>query len=182
MNLSKIAPWNWFKHEEGEPRTLPITRHNGEPTTHPIERVRHEMDRLFDAFLSGDDPFGRWPAAASIRGESGWLRPTTDISSTDREYTIRLDLPGVSKDDVKVELCGDTLRIRGERRHEVEDKGRDYHTVERAYGSFQRVLSLPADADGAQARAEFKDGVMTVTLPRKAEAAGQARQIDINVA
>jgi len=106
--------------------------------------------------------------------------PLVDISEDDKEYRIKAELPEVKKEDVKVTAEEGTLTIMGERRFETEEKGRKYHRVERAYGSFARSFSFPDDASPAKVSAEFKDGVLTVHLGKTAKA--KAQQIEVKVA
>jgi HSP20 family protein len=106
--------------------------------------------------------------------------PLVDISEDDKEYRIKVELPEVKKEDVKVTAEQGTLTIMGERKFEQEEKGRKYHRVERAYGSFGRSFSLPDDVSPAKVGAEFKDGVLTVHLVKDAKAKPQ--QIEVKVA
>ncbi len=181
MNMHKLAPWNWFKKEEESGAVLPVNRiESPRLPAHPFARMHREMDRIFEDFFTGfglmsPEGSGIFPASVTDR----WLKPSVDISAGDNEYTIHVELPGITQKDVQVELTGDTLRIRGEKRQESEDKGKEYYRVERSYGSFQRVLSLPEDADGDKIEAKFKDGVMTITLPRKESAKPKAKRIDV---
>jgi HSP20 family protein len=105
--------------------------------------------------------------------------PLVDISEDDKEYRIKVELPEVKKEDVKVTAEEGTLTIMGERRFEQEEKGRKYHRVERAYGSFGRSFSLPEDASPAKVSADFKDGVLTVHLVKDQKAKPQ--QIEVKV-
>ena len=105
--------------------------------------------------------------------------PLVDISEDDKEYVIKADLPEVNKDDVKVRVENGVLVISGERKFEKEEKGRRYHRVERAYGSFARSFSIPEDADPTKVGAEFKNGTLRVHLA-KAENA-QPKTIDVKV-
>jgi HSP20 family protein len=102
-----------------------------------------------------------------------------DLGATDKAYTATVEVPGVDEKDVKVEMVNDTLTIRGEKKQEKEEKDKNYYRMERSYGSFQRVLSLPEDADQEGVSATFKNGVLTVTMPRKAAPAAHVRQIEI---
>ena len=105
--------------------------------------------------------------------------PFVDISEDDREYLIKADLPEVKKEDVKVSVEEGTLTIMGERKFEKEEKGRRYHRVERAYGTFGRSFLLPDDASPAKVNAEFKDGVLTVHLVKDEKAKPQ--QVEVKV-
>jgi HSP20 family protein len=105
--------------------------------------------------------------------------PLVDISEDDKEYLIKAELPELKKEDVKVTAEEGTLTITGERKFEKEEKGKRYHRIERAYGSFGRSFSLPDDASPAKVSAEFKDGVLTVHLVKTAKAKPQ--QIEVKV-
>lgn len=123
---------------------------------------------LDDAFRRFERMFGRWPSLA--RGEQGgdvmeWT-PAADISETDKEYVIKAELPDVKKEDINVTVADGVITISGERKREKETKGEKMHRIERFHGSFQRSFGLPEDADAASVRAECKDGVLTVRLPK----------------
>ena len=105
--------------------------------------------------------------------------PLVDISEDDKEYRIKAELPEVKREDVKVTAEAGTLTIMGERKFEKEEKGRKFHRVERAYGSFGRSFSLPDDASPAKVSAEFKDGVLTVHLLKDEKAKPQ--QVEVKV-
>lgn len=97
-------------------------------------------------------------------------------------YTIAVEVPGVDENDFQVEIANDTLIIRGEKKQEKEEKDKNYYRMERSYGSFQRVLSLPEDADQEGVSANFKNGVLKVSMPRKAAPQAHVRQIEIQSA
>jgi HSP20 family protein len=109
---------------------------------------------------------------------SEWA-PLVDIAEDDKEYLIKAELPEVQKDDVKVTVENGTLTISGERKTEKEEKGRKFHRVERSYGRFERNFSIPDDADGANVKAEFKDGVLRVHLAKSEKA--RPKQIEVKV-
>ena len=110
------------------------------------------------------------------------IKPTLDLGATDKAYTVTVEIPGVDEKDVKLEIANDILTIRGEKRQETEEKEKNYYRLERSYGSFQRVLSLPEDIDQDGVKASFNRGVLTVTMPRKALPKSDVRQIAINTA
>lgn len=187
LDIKKLNPWNWFKkEEEGESRNVPVARRGGQQLSpsyynSPLLSLHNEIDRMFDNVFRnfGLPSLGVNSALSSI--ESDLFRPNVDIDSTNKEYRISVEVPGVDEKDVKLELSQDgTLTIRGEKKQEREEKDRDYYRVERSYGSFQRVLSLPEDADQDNINANFKNGVLMVTVPRKALPKSEARQIGIN--
>ena len=105
--------------------------------------------------------------------------PLVDIVEDDKEYLIKIELPEVQKDDVKVTVESGTLTISGERKAEKEQKGRRFHRVERYYGRFERSFSVPDDAEADDVKAEFKDGVLRVHLAKCEKA--RPKQIEVKV-
>ncbi len=108
-----------------------------------------------------------------------WI-PTVDISENDQEYLIKAELPEVKKEDVKVTVEDSVLTIQGERRQEKEEKGKKYHRVERSYGSFVRSFTLPESVDEGAVKAEYKDGILNLHLPKTEKVKPKA--IDVKVA
>lgn len=106
--------------------------------------------------------------------------PTVDIAETEAEFQIKAELPDVKKDDVKVSVDKGILRLEGERRQEKEEKGKKYHRVERSYGSFLRTFVLPDNVDESKVRAEFKDGVLHVALPKTERAKPRAVEVKVH--
>ncbi|MFN3265143.1 MAG: Hsp20/alpha crystallin family protein, partial [Aquificaceae bacterium] len=100
--------------------------------------------------------------------------PVVDVYETDQELVVKAELPGVKKENVEVSIRDNALHIRGEKREEKEEKTETYHRVERVYGKFERVLPLPADVKVESAKAEFKDGVLEIRIP-KAEGAKEKK-------
>ncbi len=105
--------------------------------------------------------------------------PLVDISEDDKEYIIKAELPEVKKEDVKLTVQDNVLSISGERKYEKEEKGKKYHRVERAYGSFLRSFTLPEDADGGKVSAEYKDGILKVHLPKAEKAKPKSVEVKI---
>jgi HSP20 family protein len=188
VDIKKLAPWNWFKKEEEEGRAhVPVHYQGGDPawgSLAPFFELHREMDRMFDRFLRG---FG-FPSLfsegllAPLHDSGGLLKPRVDIGASDNEYTISVEVPGVSEDDIRVEVADNTLTVTGEKRQEKEEKRRDYYRIERSYGTFRRVLSLPDDAVQDDIKAAFANGVLTITVPRKAAAGKKTREIEIRKA
>ena len=105
--------------------------------------------------------------------------PVADITEDDKEYVIKAELPDLKKEDVKVTVENGVLTIAGERRFEKEEKKKKYHRVERAYGTFVRSFALPDLADADKVKAEFKDGMLTVHVPKNEKA--ESRQVDVKI-
>jgi HSP20 family protein len=136
----------------------------------PFTAFRREMDRLFESF--GRDLV--WPG-----GESR-VAPSIDVSETENELRIEADLPGVEEKDVDVTVSDNVLTIKGEKKAEKTEKQKDFHMVERSYGSFSRSLTLPFAADPSKAKATFKNGVLSISLPKPPEIKAKAKKIAIS--
>ena len=132
-----------------------------------LQSFQDEMNRMFDQFFRG-----------GTGEEAGWgvrtWAPPVDIYETDDALILKAELPGVSKDDVSIEIHQNTLILRGQRKHEAEVKEDNYHRVERAYGTFQRSFMLPTLVDQEHVQATYHDGVLELRLP-KSEAAKPKR-------
>jgi HSP20 family protein len=126
-----------------------------------VSRLRNEMDRLWD------DYFG--PGRRALRPlEEAWM-PAVDVSESGDKITVKAEIPGLEAKDIEISMVGDTLTIKGEKKVEKEEKEENYHMVERSYGSFTRAMKLPAPVDPDKVEATYKNGVLTVVLPKKEE-------------
>lgn len=128
--------------------------------------------------------FGRAPMATTGEKKEAisvaeWS-PLVDITEDEKEYIVKAEIPEMKKEDIKINVHDEVLSISGERKYEKEEKGKKYHRVERAYGSFMRSFTLPEDADGSKVNAEYKDGVLKVHLPKSEKA--KPKTIEIKVA
>jgi HSP20 family protein len=108
--------------------------------------------------------------------------PAADVVEGEREYRITAELPGMSEKDLEISLGGDVLTVKGEKKEEREEQGGNRYVAERRFGSFQRSFRLPEDADPDRIEAGFKNGVLTVTLPKRPEAQAQRRKIEVKPA
>lgn len=140
-----------------------------------MEDIQRRMSSLFDW-----SPFRRSSLTTDEENISvpEWA-PLVDIVEDSKEYLIKVELPEVQKDDVKVTVEGGTLTISGERKSEKEEKGRRFHRVERYYGRFERSFSIPDDAEAGEVKAEFKDGVLRVHLAKNEKA--RPKQVQVKV-
>jgi HSP20 family protein len=134
--------------------------------------IRDEVNRLFDNFFTGLPERRR----GLLEGE--WA-PSVDVAETDNEVVVTAELPGIKQDDVDITITDDVLTLKGEKKEEKEVKEKNYHRIERSYGSFQRSISLPAGVQADKAKATYKDGVLHITVPKAEEA--KPKQIKINV-
>ena len=132
--------------------------------------LRHSADDLFGEMLRGFNLF-RFP-------ESDWA-PSLDVHETDSALVVKVDLPGVTEDDLEITLEDGVLTIKGEKNSQKEEEGKNWHRIERASGSFVRRLSLPDSIDPEQIKASRKDGVVSVSIGKKAEV--KPRKIEVAV-
>ncbi len=156
-------------------------------TWRPFENLRREIDRLFDDFDVGPwrSPFRRsWFGVAPFwRSESTWAAaPAVDIAETEKAYEITAELPGMDEKNIEVKFSDGVLTIKGEKQEEKEEKKKDYYLSERNYGSFQRTFQVPDGVDADKIEAGFKKGVLTVTLPKSAEAQKAEKKITVKAA
>jgi HSP20 family protein len=148
---------------------------------------RSDMDRVFDRFAAafGMPSLPRMLDTAPAFGFESAITlpsPAVDIAEDAAAYRLSAELPGMSEHDVSVALSGDTLTIKGEKRQESEKKDVNYYLTERTWGAFERSFALPQDVDRDKVGATFAKGVLTVTLPRTAQAQQQRKQIEIKAA
>lgn len=134
-----------------------------------VSRLRREMDRLWDDF------FG--PARRAFRPLEGEWAPAVDVSETADKVVVKAEVPGMDAQNIDISLSGDILTIKGEKKSEREEKKENYHLVERSYGSFSRSLRLPAAVEADKIEAAYKQGVLTITCPKKEEAKPKAIEI-----
>ena len=162
MAIRDLIPWN------NRGRDLSIRRSE---EGNPFLAFHREMNRLFDDAFRGFDlaPFG------NRERQMGW--PNIEVSETDKEVKVTAELPGLEEKDVQVELRNGVLAISGEKKTETEDKERQYS--ERYYGRFERRIPVD-DVDEDNVNASFKNGVLTVTLPRSPAAQQNVKRIAIN--
>ncbi len=162
MNMRDLIPWNRGSGSA-------VASYGGDDVS-PFISLHREMNRLFDeAFRGFDSPalFGRMPA---------W--PRIEVTEGDQDIRVAAELPGMDENDVEVMLADGVLTIRGEKKHEADDKERQFS--ERFYGRFERRIPVDTDVNPDQVSATFKNGLLTVTVPRPAGAQLSARRIPIN--
>jgi HSP20 family protein len=137
-----------------------------------------DVDDVFDRFMA--DALRRWPRTqAEARTAYDWA-PAADVSETEGEYLIKADLPEVRKEDVSITVQDGVLTLSGERRQEKREESEKLHRIERSYGSFMRRFALPENADDQGIRAESRDGVILIHIPKHKVVQPQPRQIEIH--
>lgn len=160
MALKDLAPWH----------------HDKSKNLSSLGVLQREVDRVFENFWHGFEV----PSLLRENGVSGMaLDVRVDTSEDDKTYHVTAELPGMSEKDVEVTFADNTLTISGEKKEEKEVKEENYHRRERSFGSFRRAFTLPAEVDEEKINASFKDGVMTIELPKSQNAQKKAKRITI---
>ena len=135
---------------------LPVSRKNSSD----LSKLHRDMDDLFGSF------FGGWPSMFSDKG----LWPAIDVAESENEITLNAEVPGCKAEDIDISMQGNTLVISGEKKQKQEEKEKGYYHVERSYGSFRREFSLPSEIDASKIDASYKDGILTVKVPKSEKA------------
>jgi len=151
------------------------------------QSFRGEMDRLFDRFAGG---FGLPSFRRMFDVEPAWrtessfsfAAPSVDVTEDDKAYKITAELPGLEEKNVDVTVSGDMLTLKGEKHYEKDEEDKNRHVSERAYGSFQRSFALPDGVDRDKIAADLSKGVLTITLPKTAEAQKPEKKIEVKAA
>jgi len=135
-----------------------------------LSSLRDELDRLFES------PLAEWTGSSQLLG--GWV-PALDVHEDKDNYVVRAEIPGLKREDIDVSLQDGALVIFGERKTEKVEAGVEVHRQERYYGKFQRALTLPEPVAADKVKADYKDGVLTITLPKTEET--KPKKIDVKV-
>ncbi len=138
----------------------------------PVVDTR-ELDRLFDGFFTG------FPVVTQEGAATAAYRPRVDLAETETEVTVSVELPGMEKKDIAVELDDEVVTIRGERKDEQEEEDKQWYRKEQRYGSFERSIALPAAVEADKAKASFKNGVLSVTVPKQKEEEPERKTLTI---
>lgn len=130
-----------------------------------LDRLQSEMNRLFEGYTGAPE---RSNGGQLVQGGRIWS-PSVDVAETQNEIVLRAELPGMKQEDIDIELTGDTLTIRGERKFENEERKESFVRVERSYGRFQRSFTLGIPVQHDQVKASYRDGILEVHLPKSEE-------------
>jgi HSP20 family protein len=145
---------------------------------HPFYSLQRGMNSLFDDFFRG---FEVTPRGFYGRGQMGFA-PSVDVKENEKEVIIMAELPGVDEKEIEVTVANDTVTIKGEKKEEKEDKGKNYYYMERSYGFFNRVIPLAVEAESGKAEASFKNGVLSITIPKSQTANSKGTKVPIQSA
>jgi len=163
MTLRELIPFT--------KKSVPVKR----DTENPFSLFHHDMDALFDEFFSG---FEMGPSFS--RHGSGFT-PNIDIRENDKEIRVSAELPGIDEKDIDITLNHDSLTIKGEKKEEKEDKGKDYYRMERSYGTFCRTIPLPVEIETDKVNAHYRKGILTVTIPKSKKSIEERKKISVTV-
>ena len=156
MSYQDWLPTSWSRHKDDN--------------DNPFMALRSQVENLFEDFDKG------------FWSRNGEFVVRSNVSETESEICITAELPGLTDKDVDVEVVGNRIAIKGQKKSEKEEEGRQFHRMERSSGSFQRVMTMPFEIDPDTVSASVKDGVMTVTIPKPAEVVSKTRKIKITQA
>jgi len=140
----------------------------------PFERMRQNMEQAFS------ERFEDLPSKWFGGDEAGIFRADLDIGETEDDLKITLDVPGIERKDIDISLSNHSLVVKGEREEKEEEKKEDYHRVERSFGAFERRITLPCEVDADRVSADLEKGVLTIMLPKSAQAKESERKIEIS--
>ena len=168
MERKELTPWPWGRTML---RDMPSMSQS-------LESLHHDMNRLFDDFL----PSAERRHMPSGKGFFTNLSPAVDEAEDEKAYYVTAELPGMDEKDIDISLADNVLTIQGEKKLEKEEKEKNYHMIERAQGTFRRVLALPTEVDENEVEASFRKGVLSIILPKSKQAQAKEKHIQIKAA
>jgi HSP20 family protein len=166
MDIQRFTPW---RHRNTDNK---LAKRGDE--AHPLSSLQQAMNSLFDNFWQD---FGSFPATPTFA--AGMFNPNMDVSEREGHYVITAELPGLSEKDLDISLHNGVLTLRGEKKEEHDERSKGRYLMERTYGAFHRSVTLPGDAVEDGIDATFKNGVLTVQVPRSKEPPPGSRKIDV---
>lgn len=165
MQIKDLIPWGRGNKEVPRETTQ---------NENPLLALQRDINRVFDSFWNRFDR-----SSTGLNGLPQAGGPSMDVSDTDNEIEVSVELPGMDEKDIDVSVTRDMLTIRGEKKAEREETKKGYYLSERSYGSFFRSIPLPGGVDTEKAKAAFKKGVLTISLPKTAEAQAETKRIEV---
>jgi HSP20 family protein len=167
MNISDLVPWRSKRGNE-----IAVRREDSDAT------VYDQFNRLFDEFFENN-----WmtPWNERLGTNINEFSPRVIVTERDKEFEVTAELPGLAENDIDITLAPDAITLKGEKKQETEDKGDNFYRIERSYGRFSRTIPIPTGSiDRENVEAEFKNGVLTIILPKLEEAQQISRRITVN--
>lgn len=169
MQIKDLIPW-------GRDRETSRASENGQ-SSNPLVSLQRDINHVFEDFWRKFE--NGWNGGDNVVGMYG---PNTDITDTDTSVDVSVELPGMTEKDIEISLSGNAMTIRGEKKIEHEEDRKGIYMSERHYGAFYRTVPLPAGVDPDKAEARFKNGVLTVSLPKTKEALANVKRIPVKAA
>jgi HSP20 family protein len=180
MTLKEMVPWRWGGLRRWDDEERPF-----ESFFREMDSLHKEMDRLFEDFWKGSGRHSMmttpWQSMLTPWSRTE-VMPRVDETEDEKAFHIQVELPGMDKEDVDITLSNGMLMIRGEKKREDEEKGKDFYRKERSFGSFRRTLPIPAEVNEQAIEASFKKGVLYIELPKSEEARKKVTHIDVKAA
>jgi HSP20 family protein len=173
MTIRDVVPWKWGGLRRWRSEDEPLTGFR-----HQMDNLHREMDRLFESITGESFPSLVFP---EVFGRE-LLMPQIDETEDEKAFHVSVELPGMDEKDVDITLSDRRLTIRGEKRQDEKEEGKDYYRQERTYGAFRRTIDLPGEVDESKIEAAFKKGVLKIELPKTKEAQQKVRHIDVKAA
>ena len=167
MNISDLVPWKSKRGNE-----IAVRQDNSNTT------VYDQFNQMFDEFFENS-----WmtPWSERFGDRFNEFSPRVNVTEREKEFELTAELPGLSENDIDITLNRDAITLKGEKKQETEDKGDNFYRMERSYGKFSRTIPLPTGViDNEKVDAEFKNGILTITLPKREDAQPVSRRIAVN--
>ncbi|MBX9573767.1 MAG: Hsp20/alpha crystallin family protein [Candidatus Obscuribacterales bacterium] len=179
MSFYNLMPWS--------KKSVPLKRQELSSDYRPetsLRTLHHDINRLFDEFFGREDGvffpgFAEPGNVASFSSMLGTSYPKIDFHETEKEFRLTAELPGMTEEDIELNLSQEVLTLRGEKKEEKVEDDKGWYRMERQYGSFSRSIPLPAEVDSAAIEATMKNGVLKIVMPKKAEETKPSRSISI---
>jgi|688.fasta_scaffold319550_2 HSP20 family protein len=166
--MNTLIPWKWGK------KHVPVKREDSLPENASLLSVQQDMNRMFESFFRA---FDAMPFSGFGESSTGLFQPRLDVSENSTELKVSVELPGLNENDLDVSISNDALTIKGEKRQEHEENSKGFYRMERHYGSFYRTIGLPCAVDRDGAEATFKNGVLSVVLPKAQNSQSNVKKI-----
>jgi HSP20 family protein len=168
---NRLLPWKWGK------KNVPIRREDALAEYSPFYSLQQDINRLFDSFFQG---FENRSMSTFEETSSPMFSPSLDITETDSDVRVTIELPGLTDKEIDLSISENSLTVKGEKKEEREENTSGYYRMERLYGSFYRSIPLPCSIDRDKVQATFKQGVLSISMPKTRQALQETRKITIN--
>jgi len=181
MTLKEMVPWRWGGLRRWDDDDRPF-----ESFLREMDSLHKDMDRLFEDFWKGSGRHSMmtapWQSMMGQPMEYSAVMPRVDETEDEKAFHIHVELPGMDQEDVDITLSNGMLTIRGEKKREEEEKGKDFYRKERSFGAFRRTLPIPSEVDEKGIEASFKKGILYIELPKTEAARKKVTHIDVKAA